>query len=99
METITKSQLVAAIAQRLQHLPSLPVDDSINLIIQLMGDALAAGEVIEIRGFGRFATHYQPPYQAHNPKTGELLITQGKYKLHFKPGKPLRQRVNGTDDN
>ena len=63
-------------------------------ILEIMSDALAQGERIEIRGFGSFSLHFRPPRQGRNPKTGEAVALAGKYVPHFKPGKDLRERVN-----
>ena len=59
-----------------------------------MADALAAGERIEIRGFGSFSLHYRAARLGRNPKTGEKVALDGKYVPYFKPGKELRERVN-----
>jgi integration host factor subunit beta len=59
-----------------------------------MSETLAAGDRIEIRGFGSFSLHYRAPRIGRNPKTGESVGLAGKYVPHFKPGKELRDRVN-----
>ncbi|MEI6415821.1 MAG: integration host factor subunit beta, partial [Pseudomonadota bacterium] len=76
-------------------LPNQDVELAVKAILDQMGDALASGERIEIRGFGSFSLHYRPPHQARNPKTGEPVETTGKHVPHFKPGRELRERVNG----
>jgi integration host factor subunit beta len=63
-------------------------------MLEIMSDALAAGERIEIRGFGSFSLHFRPPRQGRNPKTGETVALSGKHVPHFKAGKDLRERVN-----
>ncbi len=89
-----KSELITNLAAKLTHLPEQQVADSVNHILSLMSDALIKGRRIEIRGFGSFSLHYRPPRNAHNPKTGERVITAAKYSPHFKPGKELRERIN-----
>jgi len=93
---LIKSQLIAEISKKLSHLPEKDIALAINSIIEQMSDILSRGGRIEIRGFGSFSLHYRPPRKAHNPKTGEKLITEPKYAVHFKPGKELRERVNGS---
>ena len=93
---LIKSQLIATIGQKLSHLPEKDIALSINSIIEQMSTKLSQGGRIEIRGFGSFCLHYRPPRKAHNPKTGEKLVTQPKYAVHFKPGKELRERVNAS---
>ena len=89
-----KSELIASIAAKMTHLPEDQVADSINHMLDLMSDSLIKGGRIEIRGFGSFSLHYRPPRNAHNPKTGERVLTAAKYSPHFKPGKGLRERIN-----
>lgn len=91
-----KSQLIANLAGKMTHLPEKQVTDGINRILELMSEALVAGKRIEIRGFGSFSLHYRPPRNAHNPKTGEKVVTKEKYSPHFKPGKELRERVDAS---
>ena len=91
-----KSELIEHIAARMTHLSEKKVADGINKILELMSKALIDNQRIEIRGFGSFSLHYRPPRNAHNPKTGEKVVTEAKYSPHFKPGKELRERVDAS---
>ncbi|MCW5588456.1 MAG: integration host factor subunit beta [Legionellales bacterium] len=91
-----KSELITAIASKLTQVPEKDVGDAVNYIIELMSESLGNGTRIEIRGFGSFCLHYRPPRNAHNPKTGEKVVTASKYSPHFKPGKELREWVNNN---
>jgi integration host factor subunit beta len=93
-----KSELIANLSSDMTHLPEKRIMDSVNLIIKTMSHALIKGERIEIRGFGSFSLHYRAPRNAHNPKTGEKVVTEEKYTPHFKPGKELRARVIASAD-
>ncbi|KTC97240.1 integration host factor subunit beta [Legionella geestiana] len=91
-----KSELMANIAAKMTHLPEKMANDGINHILDVMSGALVEGNRIEIRGFGSFSLHYRAPRNAHNPKTGEKVVTEGKHSPHFKPGKELRERVDAS---
>lgn len=91
-----KSELIANIAAKMTDLPEKQVTDSVNKILDIMSRELVKGNRIEIRGFGSFSLHYRPPRNAHNPKTGEKVVTEAKYSPHFKPGKELRERVDAS---
>jgi integration host factor subunit beta len=91
---MTKSELIESISRNQKHLPAKDVELAIKHILELMSEALASGERIEIRGFGSFSLHFRPPRMGRNPKTGESVALAGKYVPHFKPGKDLRERVN-----
>src|SRR5580692_10632344 len=93
---LIKSQLIAEISKQLPHLPEKDIALAINSIIEQMSNILSNGGRIEIRGFGSFCLHYRPPRKAHNPKTGQKLVTEPKYAVHFKPGKELRELVNNS---
>ena len=103
---MTKSELIEALSRRQGHLKADDVDMAVKTLLEQMSGALAAGERIEIRGFGSFSLHYRPPRTGRNPKTGESVSLPGKHVPHFKPGKELRERVNdvttitlaGSDD-
>ncbi len=92
--TMTKSELIEALARRQTHLAFADVELAVKSIIEQMSQALATGERIEVRGFGSFALHFRPPRMGRNPKTGDSVALPGKHVPHFKPGKELRERVN-----
>ena len=91
---MTKSELIERITSRQSQLSAKDVELAVKQILEIMSDALAGGERIEIRGFGSFSLHFRPPRQGRNPKTGEAVALAGKHVPHFKPGKDLRERVN-----
>jgi len=97
--SMTKSELIELIAAKQSHLPAKDVELAVKQILEIMSDALAQGQRIEIRGFGSFSLHFRPPRQGRNPKTGETVALAGKYVPHFKPGKDLRERVNDPLDD
>ena len=92
--TMTKSELIARLAERNQRLVARDADEAVKTILDAMSAALAAGNRIEIRGFGSFALNYRPPRIGRNPKSGERVPVPAKYVPHFKAGKELRERVD-----
>ena len=93
---LIKSQLIAELSKQLSYIPEKDIMLGVNQILNIMGDTLSNGDRIEIRGFGSFSLHFRPPRKAHNPKTGEKLMTEPKYAAHFKPGKELRDEINAN---
>ncbi len=91
---MTKSELIDLLAAEQGHLAYKDVELAVRCLLDQMSNSLAAGERIEIRGFGSFSLHYRPPRIGRNPKTGDSVALSGKYVPHFKPGKELRDRVN-----
>ena len=91
---MTRSELIELMASRQDQLSAKDVELAVKLIIDHMAETLAAGERIEIRGFGSFSLHYREPRRGRNPKTGDTVELDGKHVPHFEPGKELRERVN-----
>lgn len=91
-----KSELITTLAAKMTDLTEKQVTEGTNKIIELMTSALIEGNRIEIRGFGSFTLHHRRPRNAHNPKTGERVVTKEKFSPHFKPGKELKERVNAS---
>jgi integration host factor subunit beta len=92
---MTKSELIDVIAREQNHLAHRDVELAVKCLMEHMSSALASGERIGIRGFGSFSLHYRPPRMGRNPKTGDAVALAGKHVPHFKPGKELRDRVDG----
>ncbi len=95
-ETLTRSELIARLAERVPDLPKHYVEAGVRRLLDILGETLAAGERIEIRGFGAFALRRRPPRPVRNPKTGERLEAKARAMPHFKPGKELRERVDAS---
>ncbi len=93
---MTKSDLIAQLAGRFPHLLAKDADLSVKMILDAMAEALAKGDRIEIRGFGSFALNYRPPRVGRNPKSGDKVDVPEKWVPHFKAGKELRERVDGS---
>ena len=97
MKTMTKSELIARLAERNPRLVARDADEAVNTMLDAMTEALAGGQRIEIRGFGSFALNYRPPRIGRNPKSGDRVQVPAKHVPHFKAGKELRERVDGTE--
>jgi integration host factor subunit beta len=94
---MTKSELIARLAERFPQLVAKDADLSVKMMLDAMTEALAKGDRIEIRGFGSFSLNYRPPRIGRNPKSGVKVQVPAKYVPHFKAGKELRERVDQID--
>ena len=93
---MTKSDLIARLAERFPQLVAKDADFAVKMILDAMSDALAKGDRIEIRGFGSFSLNYRPPRVGRNPKSGDKVSVPEKWVPHFKAGKELRERVDSA---
>lgn len=91
---MTRSDLVAVLAERFGQLTQRDTEFAVKTILDAMSDALARGHRIEIRGFGSFSISRRPPRVGRNPRSGEQVMIPEKLAPHFKPGKALREAVD-----
>jgi nucleoid DNA-binding protein len=57
---------------------------------------LAKGNRLEFRDFGVFETRTSPARTAQNPKTLEKIDVPARRRVVFKPGRLMREGVNGS---
>ncbi len=90
---MTKADLVNIIAEKakLQHKQSEVI---VNLVFDMMIQALKTNDRIEIRGFGSFVNREYGAYQGRNPKTGQVVNVAPKRVPFFKVGKELKEMVD-----
>ena len=91
---MTKSDLIARLAERFPQLVAKDADYAVKMILDALSEALVKGDRIEIRGFGSFSLNYRPPRVGRNPKSGDKVSVPEKWVPHFKAGKELRERVD-----
>ena len=94
---MTKSELIARLAERFPQLVAKDAELAVKVILDAMTEALAQGDRIEIRGFGSFSLNHRPPRIGRNPRSGERVDVPEKWVPHFKAGKELRERVDAAD--
>jgi integration host factor subunit beta len=90
---MTKSELIEAVAEK-ASIPKARAELLVNGIFDAMGEALARGEGIELRGFGSFSVRNYEAYAGRNPKTGEPVEVKPKKLPFFKVAKELKARVD-----
>ena len=93
---MTRSDLIAALAVRFPKLMAKDAEIAVLEILDAIGQSLARGDRVEIRGFGSFDLTHRPARIGRNPKTGEKVHVAPKYVPHFKAGKEMRERVDET---
>ncbi|MFM2148191.1 MAG: integration host factor subunit beta [Pseudomonadota bacterium] len=92
---MTRSELIAQLAATNPHLRQPDVELIVSTIFDEITDALARGDRVELRGFGAFSIKRRDPRTGRNPRTGTAVDVSAKAVPYFKPGKELRERVNG----
>jgi len=91
---MTKSELIARLAEANPHLYQRDVERIVTTIFDEIATALARGDRVELRGFGAFSVKRRDARQGRNPRTGEQVAVTAKAVPFFKTGKQLRERLN-----
>lgn len=92
---MTKSELIAKIAEQNPHLYMRDVEKIVDTIFDEITAALAKDDRVELRGFGAFSVKHRDARTGRNPRTGESVHVEAKRLPFFKTGKLLRDRLNG----
>ena len=92
-----RSELIQKLSDENPHLYQRDVERIVNSIFEEVIDALAAGDRVELRGFGAFSVKKRDARVGRNPRTGESVSVDEKHVPFFKAGKLLRDRLNGHD--
>ena len=90
-----RSELIQKIADDNPHLYQRDVERIVNTIFDEITDAMARGDLVELRGFGAFSVKKREARVGRNPRTGETVDVEEKHVPFFKTGKLLRDRLNG----
>jgi len=93
-----RSELIEKLAAKYDHLPAGDLERVVAIILDEIGDALARGDRVELRGFGAFSVRHRDARKGRNPRTGEAVDVPAKSVPFFKAGKELRARINGGKD-
>lgn len=91
---MTKSELIARLAERNPHLYLRDVERIVSTIFDEIASALARGDRVELRGFGAFSVKKRDARTGRNPRTGETVKVDEKAVPYFKTGKQLRELLN-----
>lgn len=94
---MTKTELIDAVARR-KRLGRPTAERIVAVLFDGIRDALAAGDRVEIRGFGTFHVKRYKGYTGRNPRTGTAIVVEPKSLPVFRVGKELRERVNGEGE-
>mgnify|MGYP001794794306 CR=1 FL=1 len=95
---MVRSELIAKLMEEHADLRPDDIERVVNTVLEQIGDALASGNRVELRGFGAFSVRERAARKGRNPRTGESVQVEAKSVPFFRPGKELRARVNGGED-
>ena len=95
MATVSKKELASRIADSTQA-KQVMVKHIIQAFLDEIINELSKGNRLEFRDFGVFETRTRAARTAQNPKTLERVEVPAKRTVKFKPGRLLRQGLEGS---
>ena len=90
---MNKTELIVALAQKAE-ITKKDAEKAVNALVDVIGDALKAGEKVQLVGFGTFESKERPARVARNPRTGEEIKIDASKTASFKVGKALKDSLN-----
>ena len=70
--------------------------EEINLITELITEAIANGDTVKLREFG-LTTSYRGPKSCKNPRTGEMQEIPAHYGLRIKTFKAMKDKLTAME--
>ena len=90
---MNKAELTAAVVKK-TGFTKKDAEKAIVALTEVVTETLAAGEKVQIVGFGNFEVRERPGRVARNPRTGEQIEIEASKAPVFKAGKALKDSVN-----
>ncbi len=89
---MNKTELIAAMSE-VSGLTKKDAEEALNAYIEVVTDALKAGDSVQLVGFGTFEVRERAARQGRNPHTGETIEIAAAKAPAFKPGKALKDAI------
>ena len=89
-----KSDILKEIGLKQKHLSENDIEQIFNIFTKKIVSALKNNKNVELRGFGTFKKKINKAKEVRNPKTNVKLYKEQGFKIHFKIGKILHNKIN-----
>lgn len=89
---MNKTELVAAVAAKTE-LSRKNAEKAVAAVLETVAETLAAGEKVQLVGFGTFELRERDARTAKNPRTGETVEVAASRVPAFKAGQALKAKV------
>lgn len=89
---MNKTELVSAMAERLGA-SKKHSEEALTVALDLITEALAEGEKVQLVGFGSFEVRERAPRIGRNPRTKKEVTIPASKAVQFKSGKVLKRAV------
>lgn len=93
MVILNKQELIDAVADRTGTSKS-QINQTLDATLEAIKEAVAGGGVVQLIGFGNFASGERAARTGRNPQTGEEVSIPAAKTVKFTPGKAFKEAVN-----
>ena len=93
--TLTKAKIVDTINEDLGF-PKNKSSELLEILLELMKNALEKGEDVLISGFGKFCVKEKKQRRGRNPATGNDMLLDQRRVVTFRCSHLLRDKINGS---
>ena len=93
---MNKTDLVAVVAEA-AGLTKADAGKAVDALFDVIAQAMKSGDEVRLVGFGSFAAAERPAGEGRNPRTGEKIAIPASRQPKFKPGKGLKDALNGAE--
>ncbi len=87
-----KAELVDRVSE-LTGYPKTQVAMTYDLLFEIMGEELAAGDKVTVPNFGTFQISERPARAGRNPATGQAITIAASKTVRFKVSKNLKDSL------
>ncbi len=89
---MNKTELIAAVAEK-TAMSKKDSEKAVCAILDAVTEALAAGDKVQLVGFGTFEVKERAAHMGRNPRTKEAMEIPASRVAGFKVGKALKEAV------
>lgn len=90
---MNKTQLIQKIAEN-GNMTKKDAEAALNAVVAAISDAVAAGEKVQVSGFGSFDVKARDARTGRNPKTGEAVEIAASKRIVFTAAQALKDKIN-----
>ena len=94
---MNKSDLIEELSKQ-ADIPKTKSASYVNILINLISDALVEEKKVTISDFGTFQVSVRKSFSGRNPKTGEDVIISARRVVTFRAGNKLRKKIDSQND-
>ena len=90
---MNKTDLVEVVALKTE-LSKKDSEKAVKAVFEAIEEALAAGDKVQLIGFGTYSVKTRAAREGRNPKTGEKMTIAASKTPAFTAGKALKDAIN-----